>query len=118
MTDRLFVPLKTEWYRAFESGEKDVELRGYGDRFNMETVRPGRRVELRRGYSTDDSLWGTIEHVSHVEHLVNIPHLMDHTRIAPGTTPDEFVTQAHDLLDGYTTYVAFAVRLDRGDDDD
>lgn len=112
--DRLFVPLNTKPYRAFERGEKDVELRGYGDRFNMETVTPGRRVELRRGYSTDDSLWGTIRHVHHFGHLSNVPEKMDHRRIMPDATTEEFVERAADLLESYSSYVAFAVGVDRG----
>lgn len=33
----LFVPLKKEYYEAFECGEKTVEYRAYGPRWNEKT---------------------------------------------------------------------------------
>lgn len=110
-TDRLFVPLNTEPYRRFESGEKDVELRGYCDRFNGDTVTPGRPVELRRGYSTDDSLWGHVEHVWMWRNLEVLADRMDHTRIHPGVSEAEFLESARDLLGDYNAYIAFQVDL-------
>lgn len=47
----LFVPLKTEWFRAFERGEKTTEYRLYGARWNESTCIPGRAVTLSHGYS-------------------------------------------------------------------
>lgn len=47
----LFVPLKGEWFDKFESGEKTIEYRAYGPRWNERTCRPGRAVTLSRGYS-------------------------------------------------------------------
>lgn len=47
----LFVPLRTEWFRAFESGEKTVEYRAYGPRWNETTCYVGRPVTLSHGYS-------------------------------------------------------------------
>lgn len=47
----LFVPLKTEWFRAFERGEKTTEFRLYGPRWNESTCIPGRQVTLSHGYS-------------------------------------------------------------------
>lgn len=49
----LFIPLKTEWFRAFESGTKTVEYRLHGPRWNERTVYSGRRVTLSLGYSGD-----------------------------------------------------------------
>lgn len=46
----LFVPLKTEWFLAFERGEKTVEYRR-GKRWNTRTCRVGRAVTLSLGYS-------------------------------------------------------------------
>ena len=60
LSDRLFVPLAERPYRWFESGLKTWELRTMGRRFNARHIRIGRVVELRRGYSTPDSLWGTV----------------------------------------------------------
>lgn len=57
--DRLFVPLSSQPYDWFASGEKRWELRRYGRQYTERHVYPGRLVELRRGYS-GDSLWGRI----------------------------------------------------------
>ena len=47
----LFVPLKTEWFRAFAAGAKTTEFRLYGPRWNEATCVPGRQVTLSHGYS-------------------------------------------------------------------
>lgn len=47
----LFVPLKTEYFRAFERGEKTIEYRAYGARWNERTCTRGRDVTLSHGYS-------------------------------------------------------------------
>jgi hypothetical protein len=47
----LFIPLRTRYFRAFESGAKTVELRRYGSRWNERRCVPGRQVVLSHGYS-------------------------------------------------------------------
>lgn len=47
----LFVPLKTEYFRAFERGEKQEEYRVHGPRWNRTTCTPGRPAVLSHGYS-------------------------------------------------------------------
>lgn len=47
----LFVPLKTRWFREFESGRKTTEYRRYGRGWNENTCVPGRPVVLSHGYS-------------------------------------------------------------------
>src|SRR3990167_457942 len=47
----LFIPLTTQWFRAFKLGEKTVEYRSYGPRWNEHTCVPGRAVTLSHGYS-------------------------------------------------------------------
>jgi hypothetical protein len=59
----LFVPLKTEHFRAFERGEKSVEYRRHGPRWNSSTCWPGRAVTLSHGYS-GARIPATIESVS------------------------------------------------------
>jgi hypothetical protein len=59
-TPRLFVPLANEPFRWFADGQKRWELRRYGRQYTERNVWVGRRVELRRGYSTDESLRGVI----------------------------------------------------------
>ena len=51
MTPPLFVPLRTEYFRAFERGEKRAEWRAYGPRWNERTCWVGRDVTLSLGYS-------------------------------------------------------------------
>jgi len=47
----LFIPLKTEWFREYESGQKTVEYRIYGARWNERACAVGRPVTLSHGYS-------------------------------------------------------------------
>lgn len=67
---RLFVPLSSGPYEWFCSGRKTWELRKLRRQFTPKHVRLGRRVELRRGYSSKrDALWGTIVEVVQAEGL-------------------------------------------------
>lgn len=120
-SDRLFVPLKTEPFEWFESGEKDVELRGYGHRFNMETVVPGRPVQLVKGYNpANGSLWGRVEHVQTFpyneysdDEVVVLPEGYDYQRINPTVeTEAAFQQSVADILGEYGRYIAFQVALD------
>lgn len=114
--DRLFVPLKTEHYRGFETGLKDVELRGVNHMFNPATIRVGRPVELRRGYNTGDSLWRLITEVWTFDALEEIPSALDFNRIQPGATLEEFLETARELVGQYEQWVAFEVgEVVRGD---
>ena len=56
----LFIPLKTEFFEAFESGEKRDELRLYGPRWNERICPVGREVVLSKGYGKQNRLKGTI----------------------------------------------------------
>lgn len=114
MNDPLFVQLNSDPFRWFEEGDKDTELRGYGDRFNMETVYPGRDVRLVKGYDPANGLLhGTIEHVQHFDHAGNIPESMDYHRINPEAEDEEaFLDSVDDLLGDYSSYVAFQVYLE------
>jgi hypothetical protein len=56
----LFIPLKSQFFDAFESGEKSVEYRLYGARWNERTCRVGRNVVLSRGYGKARRLRGTV----------------------------------------------------------
>lgn len=109
--DRLFVPLMTKHYRDFEGGQKTWELRGVNNQFNPETVVVGRRVELRRGYNTDDSLWGQIVEVETFGRVKHIPRDIAR-RINPTVGPTEFVKHANQLLSDYDQYIAFKVELE------
>lgn len=111
--DRLFVPLNTDPYRWFECRQKDVELRGVRGAFNAKTVYSGRPVELRRGYSTPDSLWGIIHAVWFFGSIESVADELDHSRIIPDVSRREFVDEAAETVgDDYDRYVAFEVRFD------
>jgi hypothetical protein len=56
----LFIPLKAEYFEAFERGEKDVEYRKIGARWNYETCKPGRPVVLSYGYGKARRLLGVV----------------------------------------------------------
>lgn len=109
--DRLFVPLNTNPWNAFNNGEKTAELRGVNNQYNTTTVTEGRTTELRRGYSTNDTLWGeiqTVETSTDLEELVTdwFTHLQYNNR-----TLSETLASAHDLVGRYDEYIIFEVRL-------
>lgn len=56
----LFIPLKAEYFNAFESGEKREELRLYGQRWNERTCRVGRAITLSYGYGKSRRMHGKI----------------------------------------------------------
>jgi hypothetical protein len=56
----LFIPLKTEFFEAFENGTKDTEYRLYGPRWNERTCSIGRQVVLSHGYGTKRRLRGVV----------------------------------------------------------
>ena len=56
----LFVPLKTEYFEAFMSGDKTEELRAYGPRWNERTCQIGREVVLSKGYGKQNRMAGKI----------------------------------------------------------
>jgi len=56
----LFIPLKAEYFDAFERGEKHTEYRRRGPRWNAETCFIGRPVILSRGYGRQKRMAGFI----------------------------------------------------------
>lgn len=59
-TKPLFIPLKREFYLAFQSGTKNEELRPEGPRWNAGTCVVGRPVVLSLGYGKAHRLHGVI----------------------------------------------------------
>ena len=111
--DRLFVPLTSEAFGWWLYHGKRRELRVYGKRWNRANVYPGRRVELRKGYS-DASLWGWVGRVTvcAFEHLTGNGVAME--EIAPSGTPWIHI---RDLIGGCSWkehVIAFEVDLDAG----
>lgn len=56
----LFIPLKSEFFEAFENGTKDTEYRPYGPRWNEKTCSIGRDVVLSYGYGKQRRLRGVV----------------------------------------------------------
>jgi len=56
----LFIPLKSEFYDGFLSGDKRSELRLYGPRWNERTCPAGRAVILSKGYGKRNRITGVI----------------------------------------------------------
>lgn len=56
----LFIPLRAKWFELFERGEKTIEYRPLGARWNAVTCRPGRAVTLSYGYGMRRRLSGHI----------------------------------------------------------
>lgn len=57
----LFIPLRLEFYRAFDSGAKTEDYRVYGPRWNERTCLIGRRARLSCGYGrTHRRLFGVV----------------------------------------------------------
>jgi hypothetical protein len=58
--DRLFIPLKREYFAAFSMGDKNTEYRRYGARWNEKTCRVGRAVTISLGYGKGMRLHGWV----------------------------------------------------------
>lgn len=57
----LFIPLRRKFFEAFRAGEKQVEYRRYGARWNEKTCTIGRQVTLSLGYGRQHRLAGIIK---------------------------------------------------------
>lgn len=117
--DRIFVPLSREPYAWFESGEKVWELRKYGRQFTEKHIYPGRRVELRRGYSdASRTLWGTIERVEKAVGIEDFFDKVPYSRVIPvAKSRADAAMMAKEILgigeDPQVPLVGFMVSVDK-----
>ena len=115
---RLFVPLISKWFDLFKSGEKQWELRGISTYFNQKSVKVGKPVELRRGYSKE-SLYGMIVERIIVTDMSSIPSdiwdktIPEHVRDEPET--DKFLEYYREK---YSKFILFKIILNGGLDED
>lgn len=115
--DRLFVPLAADPFLWFRSGRKKWELRKKGRQYTVEHVRPGRDVELRRGYTDrDTALWGEIIDVFEADSVEAFFRTVPWSAVLPESCSlDEAISDAHRILniaEGETTPVlGFKVAL-------
>ncbi len=56
----LFIPLKTQFFRAFQDGSKTVEYRRHGALWNARTCRIDRPVVISHGYGKKERLTGRV----------------------------------------------------------
>jgi len=56
----LFIPLKTEYYKAFADGSKTEEVRLYGPRWNDKTCVVDRDVVVSKGYGKHSRMTGKV----------------------------------------------------------
>jgi len=117
-SNRLFVPLATEPFVWFESGNKSWELRKYGRQFTEKTVYEGRRVELRCGYSDPNrSIWGTISKVEKSKTIEDFFTEIDFSIVIPVAQSNFHAIQIAKTILGINDnnefiFLGFEVRLD------
>lgn len=80
---RLFVPLASGPYEWFGSGAKEWELRKLGRQYTPKHLVVGRRVELRRGYSAGNSLWGTLAEVRQAGSISEFFEIVPYSLVIP-----------------------------------
>lgn len=109
---RLFVPLSREPFEWFSSQGKQWEIRRNKGSFRADRLTPGRRVELRRGY-TGDSLWGTLaETVSASSAAGLFDAICYKTAVPAASSQSEAIAFVDELLTENDGLVAFRVELD------
>lgn len=110
--DRLFVPLNGPWYDLFASGRKKWEIRGLSNRFNRQTVRVGRDVELRRGYAKERAIWGKIVEV-HVVSTVYIPIINIMDDLFPIPTNSPLWSEIREYNAKYSEFIVFKIEVNK-----
>lgn len=116
MTNRLFVPLNTKWYELFKLGKKTVEIRGESNRFNWNTVKVGRKVELRRGYAKKGALWGTITNIWIDRHIYDLPKEVLKKALPIPQSDKKVWKEIDEYNTKYGKFIAFEVKLDEAPD--
>ena len=112
MQDRLFVPLNKHWYDLFLEGKKKWEIRGLGNRFNRQTVRVGRDVELRRGYAKEGAIWGKIVEV-HIVSTVYIPIINIMDDLFPIPTNSPLWSEIREYNAKYSEFIVFKIEVNK-----
>jgi len=84
----LLIALNTKPWTWFRDGKKTWELRIQKRQFNENNWRIGRPVNLRRGYSTPDNLFGNIAEVKIFNNLDTALAIIGHLVIPLDVAPD------------------------------
>jgi hypothetical protein len=110
MADRLFVPLNKHWYDLVLEGKKKWEIRGLGNRFNRQTVRIGRDVELRRGYAKEGAIWGKIVDVLTTNNVYEVP-LEIERELFPILVNSPLWKEINEYNLKYSEFIAFRIEV-------
>lgn len=113
--DRIFVPLASEPFLWFASGRKRWELRRLGRQYTPRHLVPGRRVELRRGYSDKKSaLWGTLTEIRQAPSIAHFFDDVDFREVIPNALDrEDAVRIAVQILgEEHTPVIGFRVDAD------
>lgn len=105
--DRLFVPLNSEPYHYFDVRMKEWEARAVKGQYNRDQVRVGREVELRKGYSTDESLWGVIDERRFYDSIPEMVGDVGHDKILPDNSRLDVIKSLEEKYDDEDEFVAF-----------
>jgi hypothetical protein len=83
---RAFVPLASSPFSWFEGGLKKWELRKYGRQYTERHIWVGKRVELRHGYRSNRSLWGTVSDTVSASSVSDFFSRVDYRTVIPVAT--------------------------------
>ncbi|MFG0632213.1 hypothetical protein ACF8K2_12260 [Pseudomonas sp. xss_2] len=111
--DRLFVPLSEAPFLWFRDKNKTWELRRHRGQFTTRHVFPGKCVELRKGYNTSCTLWGTINKVIHSTSIEQAFEMIgDYKKILPTAVSfEDAMRQAQAILNPPpdSAFIAFEI---------
>jgi hypothetical protein len=115
---RAFVPLASSPFSWFEEGLKEWELRKYGRQYTERHIWVGKRVELRHGYRSSRSLWGTVSDTVSASSVSDFFSRIDYRTVIPvATSLNEACRIAEEILNipqnTESHLFAFRIELDK-----
>ena len=97
---RLFIPLCSDPFTWFETGEKEWELRKQSKRFNPENIEIGSYVELRRGYVAKNGVsWGRVTDCKTFSSFKDVFSSIPYHKIVRADNEEQAVDYICSLLD-------------------
>lgn len=114
--ERLFVPLASEPFNWFLSGQKKWELRKADRQYTKKYVYKGRMVELRKGYNTDEKLFGQVDNVVESVSLEGIFEKASFKEIIPiAKNKSEAISISLEILKPSKLHSFIAFKIDLND---
>ena len=97
---RLFIPLCSDPFNWFETGEKEWELRKKSKQFNPDYIEIGSYVELRRGYIAKNGVsWGRVTDCKAFSSLNDVFALIPYNKIVRADSTEYAVDYVCALLE-------------------